>query len=98
MDAPANVLRVGRVRNAPAVNVKSLAELRGLWLLTTPTTLNLTGVKVLQNTAKTEGGGVKESRWGQRGGGGVREVYIYSKKILTEYIQQLFSQLKQDKH
>lgn len=34
------------------MNVKNLAELRGTWLLTTSTPLNLTGVKVLQNTEK----------------------------------------------
>lgn len=73
MDVPADVLRVGCVRNTPAVNVKSLAELRGLWLLTTPTALNLTSVEVLQNTVKTEGvesvgwGGARERRGGVRG-------------------------------
>ena len=53
------------------MNVKSLAELRGLWLLTTPTALNLTSVEVLQNTVKTDGvesmggGGAREKRRGQ---------------------------------
>lgn len=58
------------------MNVKNLTELRGSWLLTTPTTLNLTGVKVLQNTVKTEGVGSDKGAWllggvwPERGGGG----------------------------
>lgn len=70
-DVPADVLRVGRVRNAPVVNVKRLAELRGPRLLTTATTLNLTGVKVLQNTVETEGAELN-------GRGGVREEGVES--------------------
>lgn len=64
MDIPADILWVGSVRNTPVVNVKNFAELRGLRLLTAPTTLNLTGVKVLQNTAKQRGG-VRHRRWSQ---------------------------------
>lgn len=67
MVVPADVLRVGCIRNTPVVNVKSLTELRRSWLLTTPTTLNLTSVKVLQNTVKMEG-------WGQRRGAGQKRV------------------------
>jgi len=55
VDLPADVLRVGRVRDAPVVNVQRVAELRGARLLATPAALNLTGVKVLQNAVEQRG-------------------------------------------
>lgn len=48
-DIPADVLRVGRIRHAPVVNVKNFTELGRTWLLVTSTALNLAGVKVLQD-------------------------------------------------
>lgn len=57
------------------MNVKNLAELRGTWLLTTSTPLNLTGVKVLQNTEKrgvVSRGEVKDKGSGVRGVANVR--------------------------
>lgn len=82
MAVPADILRVGRIRNTPVVNMKNLTELRGTWLLTTPTTLNLTSVEILQDTVKTEGvesltgntGKVvyQQLVGGFKGGGGVR--------------------------
>lgn len=61
MYVPADVLRVGRIRNAPVVDMKDFAELGGARLQLTPTTLDLTGVKVLQDAVRSEGG-VREDR------------------------------------
>lgn len=62
VEVPADVLWVGRVRNAPVVNVKHFAELGGTWLQVTPTALNVTSVEVLQNAenAAEKGRGRKE--------------------------------------
>lgn len=57
----------------------------------TPTTLNLTGVEVLQDAVKTDGAGsekgVESDRGGEvteRGGrGGVREVHIHDMEIIV---------------
>lgn len=49
---PADVLRVRRVRHTPVVNMQDFAELRGTRLLATTTTLNLTGVEVLQDAVE----------------------------------------------
>lgn len=67
LDLPADVLRVGRVRNAPVVNVERVAELRGPRLLVTAATLDLAGVKVLQNAVEAESQGKRRSQTGCAG-------------------------------
>lgn len=76
-DIPADILRVRRIRNTPAVHMKNIAELGGARLQTTTTALHLTGIKVLQNTVNrrsNRGDGVnnrdKSQRWIQRVEGG----------------------------
>lgn len=55
------------------MNVKRFAELRGPRLQTTPTTLNLTRVKVLQDSVKTEGTGPQTGSIKAVSVGGVKE-------------------------
>lgn len=55
------------------MNMKRFTELRGPWLQTTPTTLNLTCVEVLQDSVKTEGAGPQTGRVRAASVGGVKE-------------------------
>lgn len=69
---PADVLRVGSIRDTPVMHMKNLTQLRRPRLLSTPAPLNLTCIKVLQNTVKkqqaesTVGGGANESKLRER--------------------------------
>lgn len=51
--SPAHVLGVGSITDAPVIDMKIFTELRGTKLLTTLTSLTLTRVKVLQDSAET---------------------------------------------
>lgn len=50
--SPAHILGVRSIGHTPVIDMKTLTELRGTWLLMTHTALTLTRVKVLQDSTK----------------------------------------------